>query len=235
MFNVRSARAFCPPHSLESGPTRAHVDSVAATQRPHTSLAACPPFDSAVRVCVPPAAQLRHVQRHGHGRHVRGALRACPGPHSLESGPPRACRLRRRHPTPSRLPGRTSSRVACPPFDSAGRVGVQPAAQLRHVQGHGHEPHVLRALRACPGPQPCVGPSPCMPLASPPPPTPSRLPGRTSSRFACPPFDSAARVRVQPVAELRHVHGHGHEPHVLCALRACPGPHSLESVHPRAC
>merc|ERR1712086_940642 len=52
---------------------------------------------------------------------------------SLESGPPRACRLRRRHPTPSHLPGRTSSRIACPPFDSAERVQVQPAAQLRHV------------------------------------------------------------------------------------------------------
>eukprot|EP00964_Phaeocystis_antarctica_P055512 scaffold32656_cov108-Phaeocystis_antarctica.AAC.3 len=70
--------------------------------------------------------------------------------HSLESGPPRACRLRRRHPTPSRPPGRTSSRIPCPPFDSAGYVGVQPAAQLRHVQGHDHGLHVLRALRACP-------------------------------------------------------------------------------------
>jgi hypothetical protein len=44
-------------------------------------------------------------------------------------------------------------RMARPPFDSAGRVGVQPAAQLGHVQGHGHVGHVLRALRACPGPQ----------------------------------------------------------------------------------
>ena len=69
---------------------------------PHSSHAACPPFDSAGRVCVQPAAQLRHVQGHEHGRHVRSALRACPGPHSLESGPPRARRLRRRHPAPSR-------------------------------------------------------------------------------------------------------------------------------------
>ena len=57
-----------------------------------------------------------------------------------------------RHPTPSRLPGRTSSRIACPPFDSAVRVGVQPSAQLRHVQRHGQALNVLRALRACPRP-----------------------------------------------------------------------------------
>ena len=35
-------------------------------------------------------------------------LPACPELHSLESAPPRAFRFRRRHPTPSRLPGRTS-------------------------------------------------------------------------------------------------------------------------------
>ena len=46
--------------------------------------------------------------------YVRSA-RALPG-HSLESGPPRARRLRRRRPTPSRPPGRTSSRISCPPF-----------------------------------------------------------------------------------------------------------------------
>jgi len=52
-------------------------------------------------------------------------------PNSLESGLPRACRLRRRRPTPSRLPARTSPRIACaPPFDSAGRAGVQPASEL---------------------------------------------------------------------------------------------------------
>ena len=34
-------------------------------------------------------------------------------PNSLESGLPRACRLRRRRLTPSRLPARTSPRIAC--------------------------------------------------------------------------------------------------------------------------
>ena len=49
-------------------------------------------------------------------------------------------------------PAHTSLRIVCPPFDWAGRVGVQPVAQLRHVQRHGHGLHVLRALRACPSP-----------------------------------------------------------------------------------
>jgi hypothetical protein len=45
---------------------------------------------------------------------------------------------------------------------------------------------------------------PCMPLVVPPPhPGPSRLPARTSPpRIACPPFDSAVRVGLQPAAEL---------------------------------
>jgi len=57
------------------------------------------------------------------------------------------------HRRPSRLRARTSPpRIACPPLDSAGRVGLQPAAELRHLQRHDHELHVLRALRACPWP-----------------------------------------------------------------------------------
>jgi len=35
-------------------------------------------------------------------------------------------------------------------FASAVRVGVQPAAELGHVQRHNHGEHVYRALRACP-------------------------------------------------------------------------------------
>ena len=127
---------------------------------------------------------------------------------SLESGPPRACRLRRHHPAPSRLPARTSPRIACPPFDSAGCDGVQPAAQLRHVPGHDHAPHVLhavhvlRALRACSGPPSLESgpPRPCRLRRRHP--TPSRLPGRTSSCIACPPFDSrqGASVFNQPLS-----------------------------------
>jgi len=153
-------------------------------------------------------------------------------PHSLESGPPRTCRLRRHHPAPSRLPSHASRMPA--PFDPAGRVRVQPSAQLRHVQGHKHEQHVLRALRACPGPHSLESGPPRARRMRRRHPTPSRLPGRTSSRIACPPFDSAVRVRVQPAAQLRHLQGHKHALHVRGALRACPGRPSLESGPPRA-
>ena len=46
--------------------------------------------------------------------------------------------------TPYRMPS---------PFDSAASVSVQPAAVLRHVQGHRHVRHVSGALRSCPGPR----------------------------------------------------------------------------------
>ena len=58
---------------------------------------------------------------------VRSARALAP---SLQSGPRPARRLRRRRPTPSRLSVHTSPHIACPPFDSAGRVRVQPAAEL---------------------------------------------------------------------------------------------------------
>jgi hypothetical protein len=166
-----------PPHTLPPpGPRLARI-------------AYAPPFDSAASAGVQPAGELRHLQGHEHGHHVRGAPRACPGPqHSLESGLPlcmplapppphalpppvaqsrpashvplpstrqfasafnqplsfdtskvtnmasmfrvrsaralapssldsglpRACRLRRRRPTPFRLPARTTTRIACP-------------------------------------------------------------------------------------------------------------------------
>ena len=40
------------------------------------------------------------------------------------------------------LQARTSPCFVCPHFDSAGRARVQPAADSRHVQRHGHELHV---------------------------------------------------------------------------------------------
>eukprot|EP00964_Phaeocystis_antarctica_P139263 scaffold104014_cov36-Phaeocystis_antarctica.AAC.1 len=43
---------------------------------------------------------------------------------------------------------------------SAVRESVQPAAELRHLQRHGHVGHVLRALLPVPCPQPAVDPSP---------------------------------------------------------------------------
>eukprot|EP00964_Phaeocystis_antarctica_P163626 scaffold140127_cov247-Phaeocystis_antarctica.AAC.2 len=131
MFFVRSARALAPTALSRSIPVRA--DCVATTPNaftppgPYTS-SRCAPFDSAGRVCVRPAAQLRHVQRHDHGRHVRRALRACPGPHSLESGPPHACRYRRRHPTPPRLPGRPTRMPAFRLGSPRGRSNCRSAS-----------------------------------------------------------------------------------------------------------
>ena len=150
------------------------------------------------RAGVQSAAELRHVQRHRHELHVLRALRACPGPHSLELGPPRACRLRRRRPTPS-LPAHISPRSVCPPSDSAVRGGFQPATELRHVQGQEHEPDVSGALRACLcSPRPSrVGPSPCTPLAPPPPPYTLPPPGlHLAPHRTCPPFDSVEREGV---------------------------------------
>ena len=78
---------------------------------------------------------------------VRSARALAPG---LESGLPPCLPLV--PPPPHRTP-------SCPAFDSAERDDVQPAAELRHVQRHGHDRDVLRALRACPGrPLPSAGP-----------------------------------------------------------------------------
>ena len=57
--------------------------------------------------------------------------------------------VRCRRPMSSRSRAHTSLRIARPPFDSAERGGIQPAAQLRHVQRRRHGLHVPRALRAC--------------------------------------------------------------------------------------
>ena len=73
---------------------------------------------------------------------VRYARALCP---SLESSPPRAHAACTR-PTPYiESPGpHTSPRIACAclPFDSVGRGGLQPAAELRHIQRHEHVPDV---------------------------------------------------------------------------------------------
>ena len=110
-----------------------------------------------------------------------------PPPANLESGLPRACRLRRppSHALPPHaLQARTSPRMHRTPslrLHSAGRVGLQPAAELRHVQRHDHVQHVLRALRACPVPQAL---SRAFPRACPLAPPPHTLPP-PDPRLAC--------------------------------------------------
>jgi hypothetical protein len=190
---------------------------------------ACPSFDSAVRVGVQPAAELRRIQRHRHGKHVLGTLRACPGPHDLSwASSPRACR----RPTPSRLPACTSAHIVRPPFDSAARAGVQPAAELGHIQRHEHGRHVCGG---CPCPQALILAFPvhaaCATANLP----PSRLPARTSPRIACPPltrqdapaFNRPLSFNTSSVTNMGYMFN-------VRSARA-PPPANLESGLPRAC
>ena len=101
-------------------------------------------------------------------------------------------------PGPHLAPHRTR-----PPFDPAGRVGVQPAAELRHVQRHGHERHVPGALRACPSPPSLHSRalSPCMPLVRCRRPTPSRpRPTPRSASYALLPTRQSASAFNQPLS-----------------------------------
>jgi hypothetical protein len=85
---------------------------------------ACPPFDSAERELIQPAAQqLRHLQGHEHGLHVLCALRSCPDPQPLSRVfSSRACHLRRHCPTLFRLPARTSPPIVRVPLPTLGRT-----------------------------------------------------------------------------------------------------------------
>eukprot|EP00964_Phaeocystis_antarctica_P019074 scaffold10522_cov62-Phaeocystis_antarctica.AAC.5 len=150
MFWVRSFP--CPAPNLQSGPPL-HTACNAVARRlppPSPQLAPhllCPPFDSedsAGRVGVQPATKPRYLQRHRHELHVLRALLPVPFPAFLQTIPPlhAACTaVARRLPRPSRqlAPHRMPSVRL-----SAERVGVQPAAELRHVQRQTNGPHVLR-------------------------------------------------------------------------------------------
>ena len=140
----------------------------------------CALFGSAGSVSVQPAAGSRHVQRHRHGLHVSGALRACHAPSPrlglILHTPSIAVAL-----PPFRHLVRTSPGFVCPLFDTAGSVGVQPAAESRHVQSHKHGLHVSGALSPQSGislQTACAAVAPC----------PFRLTGRTSPSLACPSF-----------------------------------------------
>ena len=125
----------------------------------------CPPCESAGRGELQPASELRHVQRHNHGVDV---LCACSRPDLQPRQPFPAVRLAPSPPRapPSHLPARTSPRHVCQPCDSAVRGCLQPATELRHVQGHNHGEHV-----SCACPRPDLSsrePFPAVPLAPPP-------------------------------------------------------------------
>ena len=173
-------RAYPGPHSLQSDPSRACAACATAAPRPPRLptriVCRLSTWQDTTAFNQPLSFDTSKVTRMSLMFYVRSARDLLP---SLESAPPRACRLRRRHPSPSRLLARTSRRTVCPLLNSAGRVGVQPAAELRHVQSHNHARHVLRALRACPGPprHSQSEPTLCTPLAPPSPHAPSTPPG----------------------------------------------------------
>ena len=99
---------------------------------------------------VQPATKLRHVQRHNHGLDVLRAL--LPVPCSRRALP---CMLRV---PPSPATSRTSRglhlipRIVSPFRLLAEHVGVQPAAEFRHVQRHKHEQHVRGGTALLPMP-----------------------------------------------------------------------------------
>ena len=211
MFSVRALASNLQPRALPfkplAPPPRPPPSRLPVHTLPRFMWSPC---DSAARGGIQPAAEPRHVQRHRHDPHVFGARprREPPAEPSLHA----ACTSTPR-PPPSRPPG---PHLALP-CDSVGHVGVQPAAELRHVQRHRHDRHVLRA---CPRP-PNLQPSPsfhaaCTTTA----PNALSPPGpHTSPCFMCHPYDSAVREGVQPAAELRHVqrHKHGRDVYGACS------------------
>ena len=126
MFNVHPARALAP--SFQSGSlSRAcrlrHAGPHALPKPgPHLAPRRITSFRSAEREKVQQAAELRHVQRDGHGWHVLRALAPAPQP-SVRPSPcvPRALAPPLPHPASRLAASSTSPRVACPPFGSAYR------------------------------------------------------------------------------------------------------------------
>ena len=98
MFYVRPASALSSMSIWSS----LHAACTATVPCLPASHPACrrPPSDSAGRIAVQPAAELRHVQRHEHVRHVCGAPRECLVLH-VQLVFPTHC-LHRHRPTPSR-------------------------------------------------------------------------------------------------------------------------------------
>eukprot|EP00964_Phaeocystis_antarctica_P102341 scaffold67699_cov63-Phaeocystis_antarctica.AAC.1 len=152
-------------------------------------------------------------------------------------------------PAASRLPARTSSRTACPPFDP--RQGASAFNQpLSFDTSSVTTMYAMFHVRSFPCPAPNLQSSPplhaaCTAVARRlPPPGPHVVPHRMPS-FRL----SAVRVGVQPAAELRHLQRHNHARHVLRALlpvhcpeyavepspsrwtAVCAGPHPHPAPH----
>ena len=149
------------------------------------------------------------------------------------------CVRRRRLPPAASQPARQLAPHLTPSFRLwPGRVGVQPAAELRHLQSHKHEQHVRGALLHVSYPESADEPFPtrCFhysPL-SPGPPSPASRPGaRSLASHRVPSVRlSAARVGVQPAAELRHLQRHKYGLHAQGALLNVPCTQSAVELSP---
>eukprot|EP00964_Phaeocystis_antarctica_P008224 scaffold4429_cov36-Phaeocystis_antarctica.AAC.2 len=210
MFDVRSSP--CPAPDLQSSPFLHAACAVVARRSPACRPAFLAPHRmpffrlSAGRVGVQPAAELRHLQRHGHALHVRRARSyPMPCPQSAVEPFSARCLRRGRLPPPACRPAFLAPHRM--PFFrlSAGRVGVQPAAELRHLQRHYHDLDVSSALLpACPALDLQLSPALHRLLAAPP--SPAASPAYRPAYHAphrMPFFRlSAGRVGMQPAAEL---------------------------------
>ena len=193
MFYVRSSPR--PAPSLQSSPPL-HAACTAVGRHlwraPGLHLASHHmPFSRlwAGRVGVQPAAELRHLQRHNHVRHVLRALLPVPCPQSAVEPSPARC-VRRGRPPPAAPRPAYLAPHRMPFFRlSAGRVGVQPAAEPRHLQSHEHGRHVPGAQSPCPAPN--LQSSPPLHARAPrSAATFGALPVCTSPRITCPSLDS---------------------------------------------
>ena len=184
----------------------------------------CPPFDTRQRASVfnqPLSFDTSSVTGMTYMFRVRSALALQPSSWAV----PVHAACAAAAPMPSRLPlasrGPHLARNVCPRSDSAGSVGVQPAAELQHLQRHRHELYVLGTW---PAPTICSRGLPCALVA---PLSRAALPSagpQTSPRIVCALVGAAASVDFQPAANPRHVQRHRHELDVLRALLPCPAP-----------
>jgi hypothetical protein len=158
MFYVRSARALAPPALI--GPCSPCTPVRLRRNQPTCTLFRLPARTS-LRIVRPPFDSIGRARKCSTSRSAAStrprsrAWNECSrcasdGPALRATCPDTAPR-----PPASRSAPRSASHsygILMPsPFDSAAGGKVQPAAQqLRHLQGHEHGLHVLRALRACP-------------------------------------------------------------------------------------
>ena len=136
--NVLCALRACPVSSLRSWPPPARCLRGCRYSTPSrlpartSPLLLCFSFDLAGGVGVQPAAELQRLQRHNHGVHVFGALRACPASKPRRLVLPARCLRRSRRRRPSRLLAHISHLFQCFPLHSAERKQFVKREQAPH-------------------------------------------------------------------------------------------------------